>query len=118
MDTNIISFAGWKVQTTEAAKAAGFLPFLSYDTYKAETGAKEYQCVLLSPEHKLFHLPQTPLFESDCLAEACFFVSQYFKEHGVEVAVWQDRSQGYRDYYQITTKHSKRDSSGRFIKEI
>lgn len=112
----MITFQEWKEKATEAAKAQGQLPFLSFDWYKSETGAKEYQCVLLNPDRKFDHDEQTPLLETDDLAEACGFIYQYFKETGLEVAVWQERSQGYRDYYRPTK--FARDHKGRFTKKV
>ncbi len=112
----MISYADWKEQELARCREARVLPFLSFDEYARRTGAKEYICVVLSPDHKLFHLPQEPLLATDCLAEACCFVYDLFKKEGVECAVYQERSQGYRSTYQHSNKHTKRAKNGQFIK--
>jgi hypothetical protein len=78
----------------------------------------EYQCFDLDPRYKLAHADDAPvLLETDCLAEACTFVYNRFKETGIECAVWQPRSKGYREVYQHKTYHSKRGPNGRFVKK-
>ena len=76
----------------------------------------EYQCVDLDPNFKLFHGDNKPLLETNCLAEACGFVYNRFKELGIECAVFQPRTQGYREIYRNTNRHTKRDAAGRFVK--
>ena len=73
----------------------------------------EYQCVYLSPEYKLGHDEGAEvLFETDNLALACTFIYEDWQKNQREIAVWQERSQGYRDYY----IHKSRDEKGRFCK--
>ena len=89
----------------------------SFDVYRREfPSVKEYVCVDLDPSFKLSHGDNQPLLETDDLAEACFFVYNRFKELGIECAVYQQRTDGYREIYQHTNRHSKRDASGRFVK--
>ena len=56
------------------------------------------------------------MLATDDLAEACGFVYNHFKATGVECAVYQERSAGYREIYQHKTYHDKRDRAGRFAK--
>jgi hypothetical protein len=73
----------------------------------------EYQCFYLNPDFKLAHDDDAEvLFETDNLAEACTFVYNLFKQEKRDIAVYQPRSQGYREYYQ----NKLRDSKGRFVK--
>ncbi len=73
----------------------------------------EYQCFYLNPEYKLAHDDDAEvLFETDNLAEACTFVYNLFKQEKRDIAVYQPRSQGYREYYQ----NKLRDAKGRFAK--
>lgn len=72
----------------------------------------EYQCFYLNPEFNLAHDEDAEvLFETDNLAEACTFIYRKFQVEKKDIAVWQSRTQGYRDYYQT----KKRDAKGRFI---
>jgi hypothetical protein len=108
-----LTYTDWKAQ--QQAKE-GWNP-TSFDAYKREfPEVKEYICVVLSPDHKLYHLPQTPLLETDCLAEACGFVYNLFKNEGIECAVFQERIDGYREHYQHKAYHDKRGRNGRFVK--
>jgi hypothetical protein len=88
--------------------------FTSYDWYKAEfPEVKEYVCVYLNPEYKLGHDDDAEiLLATDCLAEASTFIYNNFKQLGRDIAVWQERSQGYRGVY----RNKVRDSKGRFVK--
>jgi len=73
----------------------------------------EYQCFYLNPEYKLAHDDDAQvLFETDNLGEACVFVYNRFKIEKRDIAVYQPRTQDYRDYYQ----NKVRDSKGRFAK--
>lgn len=73
----------------------------------------EYQCFYLNPKYKLAHDDDAELlFETDCLAEAGSFVYNRFKTEKRDIAVYQPRTQGYREYYQ----NKVRDSKGRFAK--
>lgn len=72
----------------------------------------EYQCFHLSPSRKLAHENDAPvLFESDNLSEACTYVYTRWLEEQRDIAVWQPRSQGYREIY----RHKARDDKGRFV---
>jgi len=59
----------------------------------------EYQVVLMDPTKRAYHQPQTPLLETDRLDEACGFCYEKFKKDGIDIGVWQERSQGYREHY-------------------
>lgn len=73
----------------------------------------EYQCVYLNPVYHTAHDSDAViLFESDNLAECCTFVYNDFKQNKKDIAVWQERSQAYREIYQ----NKKRDKSGKFAK--
>ena len=76
----------------------------------------EYECYDLDPQFKLHHGDNPVLLKTDDLAEAGSFVYQRFKTTGTECAVYQPRSQGYREIYQHKTYHSKRDHAGRFTR--
>ena len=73
---------------------------------------KEYQCFYLNPEYKLAHDDDAVvLFESNNLAECCSFVYNQFKLEQRDIAVYQPRTQGYREYYQNRLRNSK----GQFV---
>ena len=73
----------------------------------------EYQCFYLNPEFKCAHDDDAELlFETDNLALACTFVYNKFKQEKRDIAVYQPRTQGYRELYQ----NKVRDSKGRFVK--
>jgi len=73
----------------------------------------EYQCFYLNSDYKLAHDDDAEvLFESDDLGECCTFVLNQFKLNKRDIAVYQPRSQGYRELY----KNKARDSKGRFAK--
>ena len=73
----------------------------------------EYQCFYLNPKCKLAHDDDAEvLFETDNLGQACSFVYRDWQANQKDIAVWQERTQGYRDYY----RHPARDSKGRFVK--
>lgn len=87
----------------------------SYDRYKDLFGVKEYEVFRLDPNTKLSHIEgEAPLLSTDRLDEACAFIYNAFHNEGLELCVWQERSQGYCDYYR---KSPKRDRKGRFAKE-
>lgn len=88
--------------------------FTSYDWYKREfPEVKEYVCVYLNPEYKLGHDDNAEiLFATDNLGEACGFVYEKFNTEKRDIAVYQERSKGYRSTYQ----NKARDSKGRFEK--
>ena len=72
----------------------------------------EYQCFYLNPEYKLAHDDDAEvLFETDCLGEAGSFVYNRFKIEKRDIAVWQPRTQGYREYYQ----NKRRNAKGQFV---
>lgn len=74
---------------------------------------KEYQCVYLSQEHRLWHDESaTPIMETDDLSEACGFVHNLFQKEKKDIAVWQPRSQGYRAIMQLPSRNGK----GQFCK--
>lgn len=77
----------------------------------------EYQCYDLDPNFKLFHGDNPVLLETDCLAEACTFVYNRYRELNIECVVYQPRTKGYREIYKHQTTHSKRGSDGRFVKK-
>jgi hypothetical protein len=88
--------------------------FTSYDWYRAEfPQVKEYVCVYLNPEYKMGHDDDAEiLLATDNLGEACGFIYERFKREGRDIAIWQERSQGYRGVYQ----NKVRDTKGRFVK--
>jgi hypothetical protein len=102
----MLSYQDWKKE--QIAKGE----FTSYDWYKQEfPQVKEYVCVYLDPECKLYHADDAEiLFQTDNLGEACTFVYNLFKQEKRDIAVYQERSQGYREVY----KNKTRDSLGRF----
>lgn len=68
----------------------------------------EYQCFYLNPESKLAHDDDAEvLFESNNLAECCSFVYNKFKTEKRDIAVYQPRSQGYRELYQNKARNAK-----------
>ena len=72
----------------------------------------EYQCFYLNPEHKLAHGDDAEiLFETDNLGEASTFVYNKFLQEKRDIAVYQPRTNGYREFY----RNKLRDSKGRFI---
>ena len=76
-------------------------------------GDMEYQCFHLNPEYKLAHDDDAPvLFESDHLHEAGSYIYNRWKTEQRDIAVYQPRSQGYREIY----RHKARDAKGRFEK--
>lgn len=71
----------------------------------------EYQCFYLSENYKLAHEDDAEvLFESDNLGECCGFVYNKFKVEGKDIAVYQSRTQGYREIY----RKPARDAKGRY----
>lgn len=102
------SYQDWKKE--QVAKGG----YTSFDRYRDEfPDAKEYICVHLNPDCQLAHDDNsTVLFASDNLGECCAFVYEQFKIHKKDIAVWQERTNSYRDIYQ----NKRRDSKGRFIK--
>ena len=71
----------------------------------------EYQCFYLNPDYKLAHDDDAEvLFETDNLAEACTFVARKFIQEKRDIAVYQPRTEGYREHYQ----NKARDAKGRF----
>ncbi len=73
----------------------------------------EYQCFYLDPSMKLAHADDAEcLFETDDFHAAMTFVFNDWKKNNRDIAVWQDRVQGYREYY----RNPARDSSGKFCK--
>jgi len=104
----MLNFETWK----QEQKAKG--EFASYDWYKQEfPEVKEYVCVYLNPEYKMCHDDDAEiLFATDNLGEACGFIYEKFKIEKKDIAIYQERSQGYRGCYQ----NKARDSKGRFEK--
>jgi hypothetical protein len=104
----MLHFLEWK----QEQKAKG--EFASFDWYRdAFPEVKEYVCVYLNPEYTLAHDDDAEiLLATDNLGEACTFVYNKFKEEKRDIAVFQERSQGYRSVY----KNKPRDAKGRFIK--
>lgn len=74
------------------------------------TKTKEYQCYLLDPECKLYHIGKV-LLETDDLAEACSFVYKHFEGSNQECCVWQERTKSYREVHM-----PKRNTKGQFVK--
>ncbi len=73
----------------------------------------EYQCFYLSDNYKLAHEDDAEvLFESDNLGDCMTFVCNKFEAEGKDIAVYQPRTDGYR---QICRKPA-RDAAGRFCK--
>ena len=80
----------------------GRILLTSFDHFKRETGAKEYECRILDPELNLYWVEGAPnLFETDDLGEACNFIYLYFNNMGIECGIWQERTQGWRGYYKF-----------------
>lgn len=83
--------------------------------------SKEYQCFYLNPAYKLGHDDDAEvLFESDSLYDAMHFVYTKFKEEGKDIAVYQPRSKGYREYYMSPKRDAKgklRHQNGKFAKQ-
>lgn len=107
MKTQIPSFKDWQ-------EAQRLIPgaWTSFDRYKQIFCIKEYQCFYLDPQYKLAHADDAePLFESDDLAKCCVFVYELFKKEGKDVAVWQERSSGYRELYRKPARNKK----GQFV---
>lgn len=77
--------------------------------------AAEYQCFYLDPRFKLAHDESaTPLLETNCLAEACGFVYDLYQREGRAVAVYQPRTQGYREIYRKRPHDGQPRINGRF----
>jgi hypothetical protein len=73
----------------------------------------EYQCFYLSPNYKLAHEDDAEvLFESDNLGECGGFIYNKFLAEGKDIAVYQPRTQGYREIY----RKPARDEKGRYTK--
>jgi hypothetical protein len=71
----------------------------------------EYVVVHLSPNYKCAHEDDAPiLFESDCLAQAITYSSKRWDSEKVDIAVYQPRTEGYRQI----NRHPARDARGRF----
>jgi hypothetical protein len=105
-----MTYAQWRQE--QIAKGE----FASFDWYKQEfPEVKEYVCVYLDPNCKLNHEEDAEiLFATDNLGEACTFVYNKFKQEKRDIAVWQERSQGYREVYKADAK--PRDAKGRYTK--
>ncbi len=68
----------------------------------------EYQCFYLNPDYKLAHDDDAEvLFETDNLGEACTFVYNKFKQEKRDIAVYQPRTEGYREHYQNKARNAK-----------
>lgn len=76
----------------------------------------EYQVFQLDPNTKMSHIEGEPLLETNSLGEACVYCYDAFKKEGLELCVYQPRTEGYREYYRHSNKHSTRASNGRFAK--
>ena len=75
----------------------------------------EYECYDLDLNFKLFHGDNPKLFETNDLGEACGFVYDRWKKTGIACAVYQPRTQGYREVYQPKkTDGQPRGKDGRF----
>lgn len=71
----------------------------------------EYQVVYLDRDLKLSHdESQVPILETDNLAIACSLCYKKFKEEGLDIAVYQPRTEGYREIYQ----KKRRKANGQF----
>ena len=72
----------------------------------------EYQCFYLNPEYKLAHDDDAEvLFETDDLAEACYFVYNKFLQEKRDIAVYQPRTGDYRELY----RNKRRNGKGQFV---
>jgi hypothetical protein len=87
--TSRISFDDWKRNCSTEP---------TWWNYRAETGAPHFQCFDLDINLVLFHQGEC-LFETDDLAQACVFIYNRFHSTGIECAVWQERTQTYRQVY-------------------
>jgi hypothetical protein len=78
----------------------------------------EYQCFYLDPTKKLAHADDAEvLFESDKLDECCGFVYDRYKSEGKDIAVFQPRTQSYREIYRKRPHDGQpRNKSGQFGK--
>lgn len=73
----------------------------------------EYQCFYLDPTMVLGHDDDAPiLFETDNLGEACTFVYKDWNINHIGIAVYQPRSNAYREIY----RNPARDPGGRFCR--
>ena len=71
----------------------------------------EYVVVHLSPNYKCAHEDDAPiLFESDSLPEAMSYCWKQWDSEKVDIAVYQPRTEGYRQII----RHPARDAKGRF----
>lgn len=72
----------------------------------------QYQCFYLNPKFKLAHDEDAKvLFESDNLGECCQFIYDSFLKDGMDIAVYQPKSNAYRDYY----RQPARAKNGQFV---
>lgn len=73
----------------------------------------EYQCFYLNSKYRLAHDDDAKLlFESNNLAEAATFIYNRFQIEKRDIAVYQPRLKGYREYY----RNQLRDEKGRFAR--
>lgn len=73
----------------------------------------EYQVVYLDRNFRLSHdETQTPLLETDNLAEACTFAHNLFLKEKKDCATYQPRTEGYRSVH----TNPRRKKNGQFSK--
>jgi hypothetical protein len=78
----------------------------------------EYQVVFLDETKKLAILEGAkPLGETNDLHEAINMMNYVWESQGSEVAVWQPRTQGFRDYKKFK-QLPKRAANGQFAKTV
>jgi hypothetical protein len=73
----------------------------------------EYQCFYLDPTKQLAHdETNIPLYESNSLPECCGFVYALWNKEHADVAVYQPRTNSYREIY----RNPARNGRGQFCK--
>jgi len=108
MNSSTPSYADWKASREYDR---------SYDVYRREfPEVREYYIYRLDPNTKMSHIEEFPFWATDDLAAAHGYIYDMFTQHSLQLCIYQPRSDGYAGYYRISTKHSKRDTTGRFAK--
>ena len=79
------------------------------------TASHEYQVYHLDPNTKMSHIESAPLLDTDRLDEACSFIHEAFKNEGLELCIFQPRSNGYCGYCR-KPQNTRDRKTGRFTK--
>jgi hypothetical protein len=106
---NTPSYADWKASREYDR---------SYDVYRRLfPEVKEYYVHRLDPNTKMSHIEGVvPFLATDDLAEAHVYIYKMFNDEGLELCIFQPRSQGYAGWYRHSNKHAKRNAAGQFAK--